>query len=61
MIRGPKKTVSLILPQETYDKVKHLAEENRRTASSYLRVMIYNYLRRLEEETPGKDDWWVVR
>lgn len=61
MIKDPKKTVSLILTQETYDKVKRLAEENRRTVSSYLRVMIYNYLKRLEADSPGQDDWWVVR
>ena len=61
MIRGPKKTVGLILPQEKYDKLKHLAEENCRTVPSYLRVMIYNYLRRLESEHPELDDWWVVR
>lgn len=61
MIRGPKKTVSLLIPQDTYDKVKCLAEANRRTVSSYLRVMIYNYLRRLEEKPPEKDDWWLVR
>ncbi len=61
MMRGPKKTVSLLVPQDTYDKVKRLAEANRRTVSSYLRVMIYNYLRRLEDEPPEKDDWWLVR
>ena len=61
MIRSPKKTVSLLIPLETYGKIKCLAEANRRTVSSYLRVMIYNYLRRLESESPGADDWWVVK
>lgn len=61
MIRGPKKTVSLLMPQETYDRIKHLAQENRRTVSSYLRMMIYNYLRRLESDPPGEGDWWVVK
>lgn len=53
----------LVDPDEelVYDRIKYLAQENRRTVSNYLRVMIYNYLCRLESEHPEPDDWWVVR
>ena len=48
MIKDPKKTVSLVLPQEIYDKVKRLAKEDCRSVPSYLRMMLYNHLRGLE-------------
>ncbi len=51
MIRGPKKTVALVLPQEAYDKLKSLAKEDCRSVPSYLRMIVYNYLRRLEVDT----------
>ncbi|MBQ3135455.1 MAG: hypothetical protein IJB75_06560 [Oscillospiraceae bacterium] len=54
-MRGAKKTVSLILPQETYDKLKRLANEDYRSVPSYLRVMINNNLRRLES-APKEND-----
>ena len=61
MIRGPKKTVSLGLPEECYDKIKDLAHDTYRTVPSYIRMIVYNYLRRLEASDPRQDDWWIVR
>ena len=61
MIKGPKKTVGLLLPQEDYDRLKQLAEDNCRTMPSYLRVMVHDYLRRLERLEIRQDDWWVVK
>ena len=60
MIKGPKKTVSLTLPEEYYDKIKGLADDTYRTVPSYIRMIVYNYLRRLEHPDT-KADWWVVR
>ncbi len=61
MIKGPKKTVSLLLTQEDYDRLKTLARDNCRTVPSYLRVMVHNYLYRLDRPETKLDDWWVVR
>ena len=61
MSKAPKKTVSLGLPNECYDKIKVLAEDTYRTVPSYLRMIVYNYLRRLERPETQPDDWWVVK
>jgi len=61
MLKGPKKAVSLLLPQEDYDRLNQLAEDNCRTIPSYLRVMVHNYLRRLDRSETKQDDWWVVK
>jgi len=61
MIKGPKKTVSLLLVQEDYDRLKMLARDNCRTVPSYLRVMVHNYLCRLDRPDTKRDDWWVVK
>jgi len=61
MIKGPKKTVSLALPLEKYEELKRLAADNCRTVPSYLRKMIYTYLRRLDIAPPDQDDWWMVK
>lgn len=61
MIKEPKKTVSLALPAECYDKIKTLADDTYRTVPSYIRMVIYNYLRRLDRPDTRPDDWWVVK
>ena len=61
MLKGPKKTVSLLLPQEDYARIKELARDNCRTVPSYLRVMIHNHLHRLDRPETKQDDWWVVK
>lgn len=61
MLKGPKKTVALGLPEECYDKVKKLADDTYRTVPSYIRMIVYNYLRRLEKSDLMPDDWWVVK
>ena len=60
MLKGPKKTVSLGLPEECYDKIKELADDTYRTVPSYIRMIVYNYLRRLDKSDLSSDDWWVV-
>ena len=61
MFKGPKKTVSLGLPEECYDKIKELADDTYRTVPSYIRMIVYNYLRRLERPDKKADDWWAVK
>lgn len=61
MLKGPKKPVSLGLPEECYDKIKELADDTNRTVPSYIRMIVYNYLRRLERPDTKQDDWWVVK
>lgn len=61
MIRGQKKTVALGLPEECYDKIKALADDTYRTVPSYIRMIVYNYLRRLDKLGEQADDWWVVK
>ena len=60
MLKGPKKTVALGLPEECYDKIKELADDTYRTVPSYIRMIVYNYLRRLEKSDLTSDDWWIV-
>ena len=61
MFKGPKKTVSLGLPEECYDKIKELADDTYRTVPSYIRMIVYNDLRRLERPDKKADDWWEVK
>ena len=61
MFKGPKKLVSLGLPEECYDKIKELANDTYRTVPSYIRMIVYNYLRHLDRSDSTQDDWWLVR
>ena len=61
MIKGPKKTVSLGLPEECYDKIKALADDTYRTVPSYIRMIVYNYLRRMEHSDTTGDEGWQVK
>ena len=61
MFKGPKKTVALGLPEDCYNKIKNLAEDTYRTVPSYIRMIVYNYLRRLDKPETKRDDWWLVR
>lgn len=61
MLKGPKKTVALGLPEECYNKIKGLADDTCRTVPSYIRMIVYNYLRRLDKSDPTQEDWWLVR
>ena len=48
-----RKTVSLAMPQELYDRLKELAKEDCRTIPSYIRQLIKTHLRTVEKnETP---------
>ena len=61
MLKESKKTVALGLPKECYDQIKELADDTYRTVPSYIRMIVYNYLRRLDHPDTKQDDWWVVK
>lgn len=61
MLKGPKKTVSLGLPEECYHKIKGLADDTYRTVPSYIRMIVYNHLRHLDKADTKRDGWWVVK
>lgn len=61
MRKGPKKTVALGLSEESYHKIKELADETCRTVPNYIRRIVSNYLHRLEKTDPKQNDWWVVK
>ncbi len=60
MFKGPKKIVSLGLPEECYDKIKELADDTYRTVPSYIRMIVYNYLRQLDKPGEKSDRSHVV-
>ena len=61
MLKGPKKTVTLGLPEECYNKIKELADETCRSVPSYIRMVLYAYLRRLDDPDTHPEDWWIVK
>jgi len=60
MIRGPKKTVSLLLPKAQYERLRELAQAVDRTVPGYIRVLLSRYLRQLDTQAPASSDWWSV-
>jgi len=61
IFKGPKKVVSLGLPEECYNQIKELANDTYRSVPSYIRMIVYNYLRRLDKPGTKQDDWWLVK
>lgn len=45
-----KKKVSITLDEDMIEKIKLLAEENDRSLSQYINLVLKDYLRRLEEQ-----------
>lgn len=60
MIKGPKKTVSLLLPMAQYERLRELALATDRTVPGYIRALLSRYLRQLDAHTPTSSDWWSV-
>ncbi len=40
MVKGPKKTVSVLLPEELYEKLRERAEATNRSVSAYIRQIL---------------------
>ena len=61
MIRGPKKSVTVLLPMELYEKLRALSLESCRTLSSCIRQILKQYIVYREEVSDGPNDRWIVR
>ncbi len=44
MISGPKKTVSIVMSAQLYEKLNELAEESSRSMSAYIRQVLKAHL-----------------
>ena len=51
-----KKSITVTLPMDLYEKINHLAKEGYRTNSGYIRLILTRYIRYLEQEN-YKDTW----
>lgn len=61
MIKGPKKTVSVVLPLELYEWLQLLAEETYRSVPAYIRQVLKCYLWHLENRPESLRDWPVTK
>lgn len=57
MIKGPKKTVGVILPLELYEWLAVLAEDTGRSVPGYIRQVLKSYLWHLENRPESLKDW----
>ncbi len=48
MKKGPRKTVSVTLPQELYDILKERSQEDSRSISSSIRLILREYVKKNE-------------
>ncbi|MGE4275622.1 MAG: hypothetical protein AB7E30_00430 [Lawsonibacter sp.] len=53
MKQGPKKSVSVMLPMEAYQKLQILAQESSRSLAGYIRQELNQHLR---DQPPPQDD-----
>ena len=61
MIRGPKKSVTVLLPIELYERLMALSFQSCRTMPAYIRQILKRYVNHLDELPDDSDDGWVVR
>ncbi|MEM5819244.1 MAG: hypothetical protein AAGU16_15415 [Desulfitobacterium hafniense] len=52
MKRGPKKSVSVLLPRELHQELQILAQESSRSLAGYIRQELYQHLR----DQPARQD-----
>ena len=45
MIKGPKKTVNVLMPLDLYETLKELAEKHCRSIPSYIRIVLFEHVR----------------
>lgn len=55
MKKGPRKTVSVVMPVELYETIKGLAEEDVRSIPSYIRLVLWDYLEEKNSVPPQED------
>lgn len=61
MIKGPKKTVSVVLPLELYERLALLAKDTSRTVPAHIRQVLKGYLWHLENCPESLKDWPIAK
>jgi len=61
MIRGPKKSVAVLMPMELYERLKELAEERDKTVPGYIRQVLKRYLWHMENAPETLSGEWEIR
>lgn len=61
MIRGPKKTVAVLMPLELYRQLKVLADDTGWTLPAYIRQVLKSYLWHLENRPETMGEWRTLR
>lgn len=60
MIRGPKKTVGVLMSLKMYDQISVQAKEKDRTVPSYIRQVLRCYLWHVENAPESLVDEWNI-
>lgn len=60
MIRGPKKSVGVLMPLELYEDLKKIAEETGRTVPGYIRQILKRYMWHVEHEPEALAGQWKI-
>ena len=60
MIRGPKKSVGMVMPLEMYERIKAQAAEKDRSVPSYIRQVLRCYLWHVENAPEALTDRWKI-
>ncbi len=55
MKKGPKKTISVIVPLETYDTIKKMSQADARSIPSFIRLVLRDYLEEKNSVPPQED------
>ncbi len=61
MIRGPKKTVGVVMPMKLYDQVKIQSKKTDRTIPAYIRQVLRCYLWHVENTPEALVDEWDIK
>ncbi len=61
MIKEPKKTVSILMPQTLYEQIKLQADKTSRTISSYIRKVMKHYLWHVENSPETLVGKWDIK
>lgn len=61
MIRNPKKTVSVLMPLDLYERLKACSNDTGRSLSAYIRLVLKDYLWHLENRPEMMADWRAAR
>jgi len=51
MKKGPRKKVGVIMPLDLYETLKKLAEEDRRSIPSYIRLVLWEHTEKKDRQS----------